>query len=175
MVLGHGHGGSIKGASHGRRNCAYCPGVLDLKDGDDVAPATQTGAGFFGVELMESIQSAIRVGSNFTQLSGGNKESCSALPTDRWCGTRFARGGSANGSVGEFLSQRGERVLWLGSGGNIIRAMDTTEIIQAINAEIKRLQQATARLEGTSTTSKRGKSRQPSPVERRILYERTRS
>jgi hypothetical protein len=36
---GHGHGGSIKGASHGRRNCAYCPGVLDLKDGDDVGPS----------------------------------------------------------------------------------------------------------------------------------------
>jgi hypothetical protein len=33
------HGGSLKGASHGRRNCAYCPVVLDLKDGDDVGPS----------------------------------------------------------------------------------------------------------------------------------------
>jgi hypothetical protein len=44
---GHGHGGIIMGASHRRRNCAYCPGVLDLKDGDDVGPTFPDGASFF--------------------------------------------------------------------------------------------------------------------------------
>jgi hypothetical protein len=29
------HGGSIRGTSHDRRNCAYCSGVFDLEDGDD--------------------------------------------------------------------------------------------------------------------------------------------
>jgi hypothetical protein len=57
--------------SHDRPNRrAYCLGVFDLEegdlvDGDDAGPGFPEGTGFFGVELVESIQSAISAGSNF--------------------------------------------------------------------------------------------------------------
>jgi hypothetical protein len=55
-----------KGCVHDGRNCAYClGGVFDLEDGDDAGLIFPDGAGSFGVELVESIQSAIRAGSNF--------------------------------------------------------------------------------------------------------------
>jgi hypothetical protein len=60
----HGHGGS-KGYVHDGRNCAYCSGVFDLEDGDDAGLIAPDGASIFGVELVESIQSAISAGSNF--------------------------------------------------------------------------------------------------------------
>jgi hypothetical protein len=64
---------------------------------------------------------------------------------------------SANGfvEVGEFLSQRGER-----ARESIIRAMDTNEIIEAIDAEIQRLQAAKALLGGSPTRKPAAK---PSP------------
>jgi hypothetical protein len=72
---------------------------------------------------------------------------------------------SANGfvEVGEFLSQRGER-----ARESIIRAMDTNEIIEAIDAEIQRLQAAKALLGGNPTSKPAAKPSPKKPGRRKI-------
>jgi hypothetical protein len=64
MVSGARSWRQYKAYVHDGRNCAYCSGVFDLEDGDDAGLIFPDDAGFLGVELLESIQSAISAGSN---------------------------------------------------------------------------------------------------------------
>jgi hypothetical protein len=70
-ATGDRDGTDLPGPSHdGPDRRAYCLGVFNLEeggleDGDNAGPGLPEGAGFFGIELVESIQSAISAGSNF--------------------------------------------------------------------------------------------------------------
>jgi hypothetical protein len=61
------HGASIRGTSHDRRNCAYCPGVFDLEDGDDAGhtlPHVSRGChriqGWFDVYFQPALERNLR-------------------------------------------------------------------------------------------------------------------